>query len=85
VPASTTVDTPNGRRYEITFIDSSGKQRWQTVQGGLKEAHAARGDILSKLGRGERVAPTRKTMAVEARFSLTESCGPGVQGSGTAV
>jgi integrase len=55
--------TPKGVRYELTYTDSTGRQRWQTVRGGLKEARRARAEIVSKLGRGERVAPTRATLA----------------------
>src|SRR5687768_3047711 len=48
-------------RYEITYSDSMGKQRWQVVPGGLREARAARGGILAKLGRGERVVKSNET------------------------
>ena len=56
-------ETPQGRRYEITFTDSTGRQRWQTVEGGIREARAARGDALAKLARGERVAPSKLTLS----------------------
>lgn len=49
------------RRYEITYLDSDGRRRWQVVEGGLKEAQAAIEDTHTKLRRGERVAPTRAT------------------------
>jgi integrase len=54
-------ETHAGRRYEVTYTDSDGRQRWQVVGGGLKEARTERANIVSKLGRGERVAPTRAT------------------------
>ena len=51
-----------GRRvYEICFQDSEGRVRWQTVRGGLREARQQRADVLSKLGRGERVGSARLT------------------------
>jgi integrase len=52
--------TEDGRvRYQFTYIDSAGKRRWQTVDGGLREAEAARDEMRVKLRRGERVADTR--------------------------
>jgi integrase len=52
-----------GRRYEISYIDSTGRQRWQVVPGGLRDARAARAEVISRLARGERVAPSRLTLA----------------------
>ena len=51
----------DGRRYEITFRDSEGRQRWKVVSGGLKDAEAALEDVRGKLRRGERVSPTKAT------------------------
>lgn len=51
------------RRYEITYRDSTGKQRWKVVPGGLKEAEAALEDVRRKIRMGERVAPSRVTFA----------------------
>src|SRR4051794_39067796 len=48
-------------RYEITFRDSTGKQRWKTVEGGVTAAVHARQDILAKMRRGERVVSSRIT------------------------
>jgi len=48
--------------YEITFVDSDGRQRWQTIEGGLREARRARADVVSKLGRGERVVRSHETL-----------------------
>jgi integrase len=56
-------ETPTGRRYEITYSDSTGHQRWKVIDGGLKEARTARADVLSRLARGERVAPSKVTLA----------------------
>jgi integrase len=55
--------TPSGDSWEITFTDSDGRQRWRTIYGGLREARAARADVVSKLARGERVAPSKLTLA----------------------
>jgi integrase len=55
-------DTQAGRRYEIVFTDSNGRQRWKVVSGGLREARAARAEVVAKLARGERVAPSRFTL-----------------------
>jgi integrase len=45
-----------GRKvYEIAYRDASGRQRWQTVEGGLRAAEAALADVKARLGRGERI------------------------------
>ena len=53
------------RRYEITYLDSDGRRRWQTVPGldNLDEAEHAVVEIKSKLNKGERVAPSRQSFA----------------------
>src|SRR4051812_14189587 len=56
-------DTPRGRRYEITYIDSLGRRRWKVTEGGIKEARAVLADFVSKLARGERVAPSKLTLS----------------------
>jgi hypothetical protein len=45
--------------HEIAYRDSDGKLRFRTTGDNLQAAKAARADIVSKLHRGERVAPTR--------------------------
>jgi integrase len=50
-------------RYEIVYRDSDGRQRWETVPGNLEDAKARQAEIRSKLGKGERVALTRRTFA----------------------
>jgi hypothetical protein len=47
----------------VTYTDSTGKQRWRVVEGGLREARALRGELLGKLARGEKIAPGRVTFA----------------------
>jgi hypothetical protein len=56
-------DTPTGRRYEITFLDSTGRRRWQTIEGGLRQAEAVLDEIKTRLRRGERIAPTNARLA----------------------
>ena len=53
------------RRYEITYVDSDGRRRWQTVPGfdNLDEAEAALGDVQQRLRKGERVAPSRQSFS----------------------
>jgi integrase len=49
------------RVYEFCYSDSDGKLRWQTVEGGLDDAVAARAEKTTRKHRGERVAPNRVT------------------------
>jgi integrase len=55
-------DTPSGRRYEITYVDSDGRRRWQVVPGILRDAESALADVKDRQRKGERVAPTRATV-----------------------
>lgn len=54
------VNASGQKRYEFTYRDSDGKQRWQTVEGGIRAAERAKADVLARMGRGEKVAPMRK-------------------------
>lgn len=54
-------DAANGRRYEITYLDSDGRRRWQVVPGQLRDAKAALEEIHQRQRKGERVAPTHAT------------------------
>jgi len=45
-------------RYEVNYRDSDGRQRRQTVEGDIKAARVALADVKSRMGRGQRVAPT---------------------------
>jgi integrase len=56
-------DTTSGRRYEITYLDSTGRRRWQTIAGGLRDAEAALDEIKTRLRRGERIALTNARLA----------------------
>jgi integrase len=47
-----------GRKvFEVGYRDSTGRQRWRTVEGGIRAARVVRDDLLAKRGRGERVQP----------------------------
>lgn len=46
--------------YEIVYRDSTGKQRWETVDGGIRAARARRDDIAGRKSRGEQVRPNPK-------------------------
>jgi integrase len=65
-------DTPKGRRYEISFTDSTGRRRWRVVEGGEKDARAALEEIRGRKRRGEKIAPSRKTVAEVAADWLSE-------------
>src|SRR5438477_7359524 len=45
------------RRYEIMFRDSTGRQRWETVNGNLEAAEALRDERRGQKRRGEIAAP----------------------------
>jgi integrase len=52
-------ETSNGRSYEISFYDVSGRRRWQRVDGfdNIDAAVAALAEAQGKTRKGERVAP----------------------------
>src|SRR3954452_14406393 len=54
--------TANGTRYEFNFPDENGRTRWATTRT-LKEAREERAAKIATVARGERVAPTRVTVA----------------------
>jgi integrase len=53
--------------YEIFYVDSAGKQRWETVDGSLEDAEARRADLRLRRRKGERITPTRQTFDEYAR------------------
>lgn len=65
-------EAPNGRRYEISFADSTGRRRWRTVEGGEKDARAALEEVRGRKRKGERIAPSRATLAEVAEVWLRE-------------
>lgn len=52
--------------HEVGYRDSTGRQRWRTVEGGIMAARAARDDVLGRKGRGERVQPNPRLRFGEA-------------------
>lgn len=50
-------DTQGRQVFEIGFRDSDGRQRYETVGGGVTAAEQALRDHKARMGRGERVAP----------------------------
>ena len=56
-------DANGHRRYEISFTNSEGRRQWRTVDGNLKDAEAARIEILDRLGKGARIVSNRRTLA----------------------
>lgn len=51
------------RIYEYVYRDSSGKQRWVSGFRTIKEAEDARAEVVRRIRRGERVEPTKQTLA----------------------
>jgi integrase len=49
--------------FEIGYRDRDGRQRWQTVAGGLQDAVVAREEARGRVRRGERSAPSRVRFA----------------------
>lgn len=49
--------------YEIAYLDSTGKRRWEVVHGSLDDAEARRAELRLRRRRGERIQPTRQTFA----------------------
>lgn len=68
-------ETPKGRRYEISFSDSTGRRRWRTIDGGEKEARAALEEVRGRKRKGERIAPSRATLAEVTETWLREQTG----------
>jgi integrase len=57
-------ELPGGRRrYEISFMDSEGRQPWKVVDGDLAAADAALDEIRQRKRKGEKVAPSKATIA----------------------
>lgn len=59
-------ESADGRGHVIGFRDSSGRQRWQTVPGGIQAARSARHKILGAKASGERVRPNPRLKFGEA-------------------
>lgn len=67
-------DLKIGRRYEIAYTDSLGKRRFETVEGGLRDAQRARAAVHERMHRGERVAPSKLTVKQLAEDYLRTQC-----------
>jgi len=64
-------ETPQGRSYEISFYDVTGRRRWQRVDGydDIEVARSALAEAQGKTRKGERVAPAGVRFAdVSARY-----------------
>jgi integrase len=59
-------ETPMGRRYEVTYLDSDGRRRWKTVPGNLEDAERVLTSLKAKMHSGEPVRPTRVTLSTFA-------------------
>ena len=72
-------------RFEITYRDSTGKQRWQTIEGGVTAAVHARQDLLAKMRRGERVVSSRITFTeLAAQWLRQKTTSAGRRSPGTS-
>jgi integrase len=47
--------------YEICYLDSTGRRRWEVVHGSLDDAEARRSELRLRRRRGERIQPNRQT------------------------
>jgi integrase len=52
--------------YEVGFRDATGKQRWQTIEGGVIAARRVRDDLLGRRARHERVSANPRLRFGEA-------------------
>ncbi len=50
-------------KYEIAFRDSDGRLRFKTVEGSLEDAKDALAQVRARKSRGERIAPSKTTLA----------------------
>jgi integrase len=53
--------------YELAYLDSTGKRRWEVVHRSLEDAEARRAELRLRRRRGERIEPTRQLFAEYAR------------------
>jgi site-specific recombinase XerD len=54
-------DDKVGPPYELCYLDSTGKRRWEVIHGNLDVAEARRAELRLRRRRGERIEPTRQT------------------------
>lgn len=60
-------ENAGGRQYLITYKDSLGRQRFQNVRGGERDAVRARARIIDRLAHGYKIAPSKTKMEDYAR------------------
>lgn len=61
-------------RYEISYLDSDRRQRWRTVST-LTEARRVRAELVTRVTSGERIAPSKVTLAEFANEWLGQQQG----------
>lgn len=52
--------------YELCYLDSVGKRRWQVIHGSLEDAEAKRAELRLRRRRGERIQPSRQSFEQHA-------------------
>jgi integrase len=50
-----------GPPYELCYLDSTGKRRWEVIHGNLELAETRRAELRIRRNRGERIEPCRQT------------------------
>jgi integrase len=55
-----------GPPYEISYLDSTGKRRWEVIHANLDAAEARRAELRLRRRRGERIEPCRQTFQQHA-------------------
>jgi integrase len=50
-----------GPPYEICYLDSTGRRRWEVIHGNLEAAETRRAELRIRRSRGERIEPCRQT------------------------
>jgi integrase len=55
--------SPVSGSYEIQYTDSTGRVRWQVINGGLRDARYARAEMQARLGRGDLVVRDHRSLA----------------------
>jgi Phage integrase, N-terminal SAM-like domain len=50
-----------GPPYEISYLDSTGRRRWEIIHGSLDQAETCRAELRLRRHRGERIEPCRQT------------------------
>jgi integrase len=54
------------QKYEIAYVGSDGRRRWQMIPGGVRDAERERRRILAEIDKGGKVEPNRDTFAAVA-------------------